>query len=43
MGLLLIHDATFEGKGFYRESLKIVEVCNAKYASQVLDKTSKYL
>jgi uncharacterized protein (DUF302 family) len=36
--VLHIHDvyATLTGKGFPCEPLKIVEVCNAKYASQVL-------
>ena len=33
--------ATLAEKGFPREPLKIVEVCNAKYASQVLDKDVK--
>ncbi len=28
-------------KGFPREPLKIIEICNAKYASQVLDKDVK--
>ena len=37
-GVLHIHDvqATLTGKGFPCEPLKIVEVCNAKYASEVL-------
>jgi len=41
--VLHIHDvsATLEGKGFRREPLKIIEICNAKYASQVLDKDIK--
>jgi len=41
--VLHIHDvsATLEGKGFHRESLKIIEICNAKYASQVLEKDIK--
>jgi uncharacterized protein (DUF302 family) len=41
--VLHIHDvsATLEGKGFYREPLKIIEVCNAKYASEVLEKDIK--
>ena len=41
--VLHIHDvsATLEGKGFPREPLKIIEVCNAKYASQVLGKDIK--
>ena len=36
--VLHVHDvyATLTGKGFPCEPLKIVEVCNAKYASQVL-------
>lgn len=38
--VLHTHDvaATLAEKGFRREPLKIVEVCNAKYASQALDK-----
>jgi len=38
--VLHTHDvaATLAEKGFPREPLKIVEVCNAKYASMVLDK-----
>jgi uncharacterized protein (DUF302 family) len=41
--VLHTHDvkATLEEKGFSREPLKIVEVCNAKYASQVLEKDIK--
>lgn len=41
--VLHTHDvaATLAEKGFPREPLKIVEVCNAKYASQVLDKDVK--
>jgi uncharacterized protein (DUF302 family) len=41
--VLHIHDvsATLEGKGFHREPLKIIEICNAKYASQVLEKDIK--
>jgi uncharacterized protein (DUF302 family) len=41
--VLHIHDvsATLEAKGFSREPLKIVEFCNAKYASQVLEKDIK--
>lgn len=37
------HDvaATLREKGFAREPLKIIEICNAKYASQVLDKDVK--
>lgn len=36
--VLHIHDvkATLEEKGFSRDPLKIIEVCNAKYASQAL-------
>lgn len=42
-GVLHIHDvkATLAAKGFDREPLKIIEVCNAKYASQVLAKDVK--
>jgi uncharacterized protein (DUF302 family) len=38
--VLHTHDvaATLAAKGFPREPLKIVEVCNAKYASEVLKK-----
>jgi uncharacterized protein (DUF302 family) len=38
--VLHTHDfaATLAEKGFPRAPLKVVEVCNAKYASQVLDK-----
>ncbi len=38
--VLHTHDvaATLQEKGFPREPLKIIEICNAKYASQVLDK-----
>ena len=38
--VLHTHDvaATLAEKGFPREALKIVEICNAKYASMVLDK-----
>jgi uncharacterized protein (DUF302 family) len=41
--VLHTHDvaATLTEKGFPREPLKIVEICNAKYASQVLDKDVK--
>jgi uncharacterized protein (DUF302 family) len=41
--VLHTHDvaATLREKGFPREPLKIIEVCNAKYASQVLDKDVK--
>jgi uncharacterized protein (DUF302 family) len=42
-GVLHIHDvkATLAAKGFDREPLKIIEICNAKYASQVLTKDIK--
>lgn len=42
-GVLHIHDvkATLSAKGFDREQLKIIEICNAKYASQVLAKDIK--
>ncbi len=38
--VLHVHDvaATLAEKGFTREPLKIVEICNARYASQVLEK-----
>lgn len=38
--VLHIHDiaATLAEKGFPREPLKIVEVCNARYASKMLDR-----
>lgn len=38
MSVLYVHDvaATLKGKGFDREPLKIIEVCNAKYAHAVL-------
>lgn len=38
--VLHTHDvaATLADKGFPRLPLKIIEICNAKYASQVLDK-----
>lgn len=41
--VLHVHDvaATLAGKGFPREPLKIIEICNAKYASQVLAKDIK--
>jgi uncharacterized protein (DUF302 family) len=41
--VLHTHDvaATLREKGFAREPLKIIEICNAKYASQVLDKDVK--
>jgi uncharacterized protein (DUF302 family) len=39
-GLLHRHDvaATLGAKGFLREPLKIVEICNTRYASDVLKK-----
>jgi uncharacterized protein (DUF302 family) len=41
--VLHTHDvaATLAEKGFAREPLKIIEICNAKYASQVLEKDVK--
>ncbi|HET7226591.1 MAG TPA: DUF302 domain-containing protein [Candidatus Eisenbacteria bacterium] len=41
--VLHTHDvaATLAEKGFTRDPLKIVEICNAKYASQVLAKDVK--
>jgi uncharacterized protein (DUF302 family) len=41
--VLHTHDvaATLAEKGFPRAPLKIVEICNARYASQVLDKDIK--
>ena len=41
--VLHTHDvaATLAEKGFPREPLKIIEICNAKYASQVLNKDVK--
>lgn len=41
--VLHTHDvaATLAEKGFPREPLKIIEICNARYASQVLDKDVK--
>ena len=41
--VLHTHDvaATLAEKGFPREPLKTIEICNAKYASQVLDKDVK--
>lgn len=41
--VLCTHDvaATLAEKGFARDPLKIVEICNAKYASQVLAKDVK--
>lgn len=41
--VLHTHDvaATLAEKGFHRDPLKIVEICNAKYASQVLARNVK--
>ncbi len=41
--VLHTHDvaATLAEKGFPREPLKIIEICNAKYASRVLSKDVK--
>jgi uncharacterized protein (DUF302 family) len=41
--VLHTHDlaATLAEKGFRREPLALVEVCNAKYATQVLEKNVK--
>jgi len=41
--VLHTHDvaATLAEKGFPREPLKIVEICNARYASQVLNRDVK--
>ena len=41
--VLHTHDvaATLEEKGFKRQPLKIIEICNAKYANQVLEKDVK--
>jgi uncharacterized protein (DUF302 family) len=41
--VLHTHDvaATLREKGFPREPLKVIEICNAKYASQVLEKDVK--
>lgn len=41
--VLHTHDvaAMLAEKGFPREPLKIIEICNARYASQVLDKDVK--
>ncbi len=38
--VLHVHDvaATLAEKGFHREPLKIIEICNAKYAHEVLQK-----
>jgi uncharacterized protein (DUF302 family) len=41
--VLAVHDvkATLESKGFAQEPMKIIEICNAKYVSQVLAKEVK--
>lgn len=41
--VLTVHDvkATLESKGFSREPMKIVEICNAKYVDRVLAKDVK--
>ena len=41
--VLVVHDvkATLESKGFSREPMKIIEICNAKYVDQVLAKDIK--
>ena len=41
--VLVVHDvkATLESKGFSREPMKILEICNAKYVDQVLAKDIK--
>ncbi|MGA8041303.1 MAG: DUF302 domain-containing protein [Terracidiphilus sp.] len=41
--VLHVHDvaATLAEKGFQREPLKIIEICNAKYAHEVLQKDIK--
>jgi uncharacterized protein (DUF302 family) len=45
MGFRVLHThdfaVTLAEKGFPREPLKLVEICNAKYASQVLEKDVK--
>ena len=42
-GVLHVHDvqATLAGKGFPREPLKIIEICNPKHAHDVLEKDVK--
>lgn len=42
--VLYTHDyqATFAEKGFVREPLKIIEVCNAEYAHKVLQQESLF-
>lgn len=41
--ILHTHDiaATLSEKGFHRQPLKVIEICNAKYASKVLEKDVK--
>ena len=41
--VLAVHDvkATLESKGFAQAPMKIIEICNAKYVSQVLAKDIK--
>jgi uncharacterized protein (DUF302 family) len=41
--VLHTHDvaATLAEKGYHREPLKIIEICNARYASEVLEKEVK--
>ena len=41
--VLYVHDvqATLSAKGFYIEPMKIIEICNAKFANQVLAKDKK--
>jgi uncharacterized protein (DUF302 family) len=45
MGFRVLHThdfaATLAEKGFPREPLKLVEICNAKYASRILEKDVK--
>lgn len=42
-GVMAVHDvkATLESKGFSREPMKIVEICNARYAHKVLARDVK--
>jgi uncharacterized protein (DUF302 family) len=41
--VLAVHDvkATLESKGFSREPMKIVEICNARYVDRILAKDIK--
>ncbi len=41
--VLVVHDvkATLESKGFSREPMKIIEICNAKYVDKVLARDIK--